>query len=282
MNDTPRPRWYRPTPDRLVIGLLIVECLLWLSERFQWFGFNSYKGWTTLFGLAVLGIVILAMFLWFAGSLFFRWRFQFSILTMLLLGIAVAIPFGGLAGEMKRMSRESAAVMEIERLGGGVQFGYRQEVENGVYARRSEPPGLAWVRHWIGNGLFKSVTVVNFIGRPFTDSAMPSVVGLSQLQELYLAETQVTDVGLAQVDGLQELQSLTLGATRVTDAGLDYLGKMNRLELLSLYNTQVTDVGLDQLKGLTRLHLLFLSGTKVTDAGVKKLQQALPNCNIVK
>jgi hypothetical protein len=29
---TPKPRWYRLTPDRFVIGLLIVECLLWLEE----------------------------------------------------------------------------------------------------------------------------------------------------------------------------------------------------------------------------------------------------------
>ena len=39
----PKRRWYRLTPDRVVIGLLVVECLLWLSERFQWFGFNDTR-----------------------------------------------------------------------------------------------------------------------------------------------------------------------------------------------------------------------------------------------
>jgi hypothetical protein len=36
-------RWYRLTPHRIVVGLLIVEGLLWLSERFQWFGFGCTR-----------------------------------------------------------------------------------------------------------------------------------------------------------------------------------------------------------------------------------------------
>jgi hypothetical protein len=34
------------------------------------------------------------------------------------------------------------------------------------------------------------------------------------------------------------------------------------------------------LEGLNKLECLLLGGTKVTDDGVKKLQQALPNCQI--
>ncbi len=40
----PKLHWFHLTPDRLVIGLLVVEGLLWLSERFQWFGFSQHKG----------------------------------------------------------------------------------------------------------------------------------------------------------------------------------------------------------------------------------------------
>ena len=43
MTDTPKSRWYRLTPDLFVIGLLVVECLLWLSDRYQWFGSNAHK-----------------------------------------------------------------------------------------------------------------------------------------------------------------------------------------------------------------------------------------------
>jgi hypothetical protein len=45
---TPKPRCFRPRPGSLILALLVVEALLWLSERFQWFGFNQHKGWTVL------------------------------------------------------------------------------------------------------------------------------------------------------------------------------------------------------------------------------------------
>ena len=49
---------------------------------------------------------------------------------------------------------------------------------------------------------------------------------------------------------------------------------------VNLVNTKVTDAGLVHLKGLTNLQSLGLKNTKVTDAGVKKLQAALPKCEI--
>ena len=41
-----------------------------------------------------------------------------------------------------------------------------------------------------------------------------------------------------------------------------------------------TDAGLEHLKGLSNLQELYLGKTQVTDEGIKKLQQALPNCEI--
>jgi hypothetical protein len=54
MDDTtpPRVRWYRLTPDRVVIALLAVEGLLWLSERFGWFGWH--KGYAVLTAVALI------------------------------------------------------------------------------------------------------------------------------------------------------------------------------------------------------------------------------------
>jgi len=42
---------FRPTPVWLIFGLLVVECLLWLSER----GFS--KGWAVLTAVASLVVV---------------------------------------------------------------------------------------------------------------------------------------------------------------------------------------------------------------------------------
>ena len=45
---------------------------------------------------------------------------------------------------------------------------------------------------------------------------------------------------------------------------------------------QVSDAGLLRHKGMTGLQTLTLGGTQVTDAVIAALQQALPNCKIVK
>ena len=44
----------------------------------------------------------------------------------------------------------------------------------------------------------------------------------------------------------------------------------------------ITDAGIGHLMGLAKLTRLWLNGTQVTDAGVVALQQALPECEIVK
>ena len=50
MTDPTLTRRFRPTPTWLIFGLLVVEGLLWLSERYRWFWFNEKKGWTVLIG----------------------------------------------------------------------------------------------------------------------------------------------------------------------------------------------------------------------------------------
>ena len=99
--------WFRVTPDRVVIGLLMVECLLWLSERFQWFEFNYWCGNTVLTAVASVGVVMLLMLLWFVLALVFRWRFQFSIRSLLVLAVAVAITSSWLSWEMRRARDEN-------------------------------------------------------------------------------------------------------------------------------------------------------------------------------
>src|SRR5208283_3638157 len=117
---TPTRRWYHLTPDRFVIGLLAVECLLWLSERYRWFWFNGHKGWTVLIGVAAVGVVMLVMLVWFVVALVFRWRFQFSIRSLLVLVVAVALPCGWLSVKMRHAEREREAAAAIEKLGASI------------------------------------------------------------------------------------------------------------------------------------------------------------------
>ncbi len=129
-------RWLFPTPAWLLLGLLVVEGLLWLSERFQWFGFNEKKGWTVLIAVAVVGATIIFMLLWLVASLAFRWRFQFSIRSLLVLTVAVALPCSWLAMEMREAKRERVAAAAFEELSGFVEW--------------SDPSGPVWLSSLLG------------------------------------------------------------------------------------------------------------------------------------
>jgi hypothetical protein len=99
-NPAPKPRWYRLTPDRLILALLAVQGPLWLSDRLGWPAWH--KGYAVLTAVASVGAAFLAMLLWLAASLIFRWRFQFSIRSLLVLVVVVAIPCSWLAAGHRR------------------------------------------------------------------------------------------------------------------------------------------------------------------------------------
>ena len=103
-------RWFRLTPDRVVLGLLALEGFLLLSQRFEWFAFNRHKGYTVLITVASVGLAMVLMFCWFLAALIFRWRFQFSIRALLLLTVVVAVPCSWLATEMKQAARQRDAI----------------------------------------------------------------------------------------------------------------------------------------------------------------------------
>ena len=67
-------------------------------------------------------------------------------------------------------------------------------------------------------------------------------VFLEGLQDL------TTDAGLVHLSGLTSLQGLHLANTQVTDAGLVHLAGLTSRAILGLSNTQVTDAGVAKLR----------------------------------
>jgi len=114
----PKTRWYRPTPGWLVVLLLGTTGFLYMSEWFHWFAFNSHKGWSVLLAAGMVGVVLVLMLLWLVAALIFRWRFQFSIRSLLVLVVAVALPFSWLAVEIKKAKDNKKALNEIQSVGG--------------------------------------------------------------------------------------------------------------------------------------------------------------------
>ena len=82
-----------------------------------------------LIAVASVGVFLLLMLLWFLAALVFRLRFQFSILSLLVLTVAVALPFGWLATEMKAAREQKTTVEEIMNLRGSVNYDYQSRPE---------------------------------------------------------------------------------------------------------------------------------------------------------
>jgi hypothetical protein len=243
---TPKLRWFHLTPGRLLVVLLAVEAVLLLSERFRWFPFNEYKGWTVLITLGVVGVFLLFMLIWFVFALLFRRRFQFSIRSLLVLTIAVALPFSWLAVEVKRAREQKEAVEAITE-----DWGWRQYDDE--YGKSACPPALRWMKEQLGHDFFSNVDEVDFSNTKVTDAGIEHLKGWTQLKLLILSNTKVTDVGLEHLKGWTQLQVLDLSNTNVTDAGLEHFKGWTQLQELYLSSTKVTDVGLEHPKGWTQL-----------------------------
>lgn len=256
----PKRRWYHMTPDRVVIAFLAVEVLLWLFDRFHWFGFNKDKDWTVLIAVATIVVAVIPVLSWLFARMLFRRPFRFSIRSFVLLAVAVAIPCGPLAAEVWQAKKQREA-----RAKSWEKFKPIKELGGSVY------DGCGWVR----GGVY-----VQFNDRRVSDATLERLKGLIPIDGLGLTYCKITDAGLEHLKGMSQLSVLRLEYTQITDVGLEHLKDLTRLEWLALDGTQVTDNGLEHLTGLTRLAQLTLDGTQVTAAGAKKLQQILPGCEI--
>jgi hypothetical protein len=303
------------TPGRFLLAVLVAEACLLLSERFRWFSFNEHKGWTVLIAVAALATALSLMLVWFALSLVFRQKFQFSLRSLLLLVVVFAVPCSWLATEMEQARKQRAAVEASRGLGWTVAYDYEnyERLSTSFFEPASDllawpfpedfqPPGPAWLCQILGEDFFtepayvgiftgaygtdlRHLTVLKGLkglalwGKGITDPMLGHVEGMKNLRSLRLCSPDLTDASLRHLEGLEKIESLDL-VIPVTDKGLRYIEELTNLRSLVLVHTEVTDAGLVRLKSLTKLRKLFLANRRITDKGVKKLQQMLPACII--
>ncbi|MGO8751436.1 MAG: hypothetical protein ACLQNE_36275 [Thermoguttaceae bacterium] len=253
MDEMPKPRrhWFHFTPERLLIALLPVWGALFLFEHFHWLN----KGYSVLFAVASMVAVLLFLLLWFVVALVFRWRFQYSIRTLLLVMLLASIGMSWVAVKMQGSRKQRGAVEAIQKLRGGAWYDY-EFVRWGVPLRTVPPPGPAWLRKLLGDDVFTDVVAVTLTGTEVADDRLEALDHLTQLKWASLCYTNITDMGLKHLRGCNQLQGLILSHTRITDEGLEHLG------------------------GLTELRDVGLNGTQVTDEGIRRLQQALPRWSV--
>ncbi len=182
--------------------------------------------------------------------------FRYSLRTLMIVVTLFCIWLGITA---KRAREQKYAVEAIRELGGMVF--YEHQAIPFFAIGRSPPgftivePGPKWLRRFIGDEYFFTVSLVNLGELKTDDASLAAIKRLTNVKTLDLRNTQVTDIGLKHLKGWTDLTSLNLRDTNITDAGLEHL------------------------KGLAKLLVLQLNN-KVSDESVKELQQALPNCKI--
>jgi hypothetical protein len=216
---TPTTRRPHPTPACLILGLLVVEGLLWLSERYQWP--TWHKGYAVLTAVATVGVVMIVMLGWFIVALVFRWRFQFSIRSLLVLVAAVALPCSWLTVKMKAAREQKTAVETINRLGGSVFYDYRKNFF-WLPISHAQPPEPAWLRSLFGVDFFHDVRNLYFDNR-LTGLVLKHLKDLPLLEELWLESSDISDDGLVSLEELQHLQLLRLDRSSVSAKGIERL-----------------------------------------------------------
>ena len=219
MNDPTVRRWLRLTPGRLLVLLLAIEGMLWLANWFRWLP----KGCAVLIAVVSVGVFFLVMLGWFVLALVLRWRFQFSIRSLLVLVVAVALPFSWLATEMKAAGKQRELVGWVENVG-YVYYDYEPDPFGKPVA---QPPSPAWLRELFGENFFADVTAVFFRGRDFSDVRLERLRGFMQLQWLSLSYTQVSDAelehsqGIHRTPGTEPRQHQRHGRRAGTPQGID-------------------------------------------------------------
>jgi hypothetical protein len=147
-------------------------------------------------------------------------------------------------------------------------------------------PGLEneQLRHFQG---CNALQIIGLGGNTQIDqTGLKHLVGLPQLETLYLGSTNFNAAMAESISHLESLELLDINTSLITDDGLVHIAKIKSLQDLCLTNNAITDRGVAHLKGM-ELMTLRLNETDVTDTCLDSLVELkslrvldLDDCNI--
>ena len=109
------------------------------------------------------------------------------------------------------------------------------------------------------------------------DEGLENLKGLSAIEDLRMANTNITDAGMPSLAGLKTIEALNLQNTKVGDSGVESLHEMASLAHLNLAGTAIGDGAITTISDLMELETLDISGTAVSSvnylSGLEKLQR---------
>lgn len=120
---------------------------------------------------------------------------------------------------------------------------------------------------------FPNLRRLRLAGAGITDAALPEILRLNELEELWLRSTQITDDAVARLAKLPRLASLNIErAVHLTDRAAEQFQKFPSLIRLQLVDNDLSDAALEPIARLSRLVLLDLRRSpRITREGWKRV-----------
>jgi Leucine-rich repeat (LRR) protein len=207
-----------------------------------------------------------------------RRRLRFGLRTLVVFITLLCVGLAWLAWMWESAKEQRRVIAWVESKGGRMSF---KDGRSDNWLQRSFVDGIIGSVDLSGTRVgdlsplagLEELKYIDLYDTPVSD--VSPLAGLEKLEDLFLSNTSVTDV--SPLEGLKGLGWLDLAGTPVSD--VSPLAGLEGLTILGLSNTSVTDVS--PLMGLEHLKILKLTNTQVSKDDVDRLQQALPDCEII-
>jgi hypothetical protein len=206
---------------------------------------------------------------------------SFSLRSMLLGVLLISLVLAFVAPFVRFVSEQRKFL--------GLVVQVQEEIESLELRRPPDVPpdqwnrAVAWTRNLIGQVYFLPVASDPDSLEQLRDELRQKLNGsvdLGTLQWIWEYCENAPRQGAMWATYFRDVRLLT--KEPITDDDIPCLWSLERCVSLELDNTLVTDEGLKHLMERQNLKYLSLRNTRVTDEGVQRLQQALPECKIVR
>jgi hypothetical protein len=256
------PRWLYLTPDRLALGGLLTVVYLRVAQPMGWYGVIPNKGWTEIRAAMIIAYVAGCTAASIVLGRMLRRPVQFSVRSILMAMVGVAIVAGWLTEGIGPASRQQRAVASLDQFGAHVN------------RSRPGPSPPEWQLRLLGEDYFATVTHVDFRSRPVPDGAIALLVDCPGIESVDLTRASISNEGLRHFASIRSLQVLNLSDTGVDDEGMRHLAHLTSLRILDLSNTAISDAGLAHLRNCRGMRRLSLNGnSRITGCGLENLSR---------
>jgi hypothetical protein len=193
-------------------------------------------------------------------------RLRFSLRTLLIITVLVAIPSAWLGKHWLRTRVQRPMVAKIKANGGQVYYDYQSDRKN--FDSSKTPPGWAPLRAMLGDDFFATVKVAIY-GNNFP----PQIIDiefeqLSDLEQIYINAKKVPETTIAKLASLKKLNSLVLADYNYRPEVFRKLADCPSLTHLTVFSGSLTSEHLRELKSFAMLTNFQWTNAPLTDDGL--------------